>query len=113
MARLPGYFGFWGGGLEEGETFEQGLIREVKEELGVYIKESEVEFFSHYEFLRTKINAYIYYPKEEWEKNIKIGEGEYGKWFTPEEIFSSENIILQDKGIINDLERRFLQKPIK
>lgn len=111
--RLPGYFGFWGGGCEADESFEQGLIREVKEELGVVVKETEVEFFNHYEFLRTLANVYIYYPTETWEDTIKIGEGEFGKWFSPEETYAASDIIFSDKAIINDLEIKLLGKRIK
>ena len=32
------YYTFPGGGLEEGETLEEGVIREVKEEFGIYVK---------------------------------------------------------------------------
>lgn len=32
------YYTFPGGGLEEGETLEEGTIREIKEELGIEVK---------------------------------------------------------------------------
>lgn len=32
------YYTFPGGRLEEGETLEEGVIREVKEEFGIYVK---------------------------------------------------------------------------
>ena len=32
------YYTFPGGGLEEGETLEQGVIREIKEEFGINVK---------------------------------------------------------------------------
>ena len=32
------YYTFPGGGLEEGETLEEGTIREIKEEFGINVK---------------------------------------------------------------------------
>ena len=35
---LSEYYVFPGGGLEEGETIEEGVIREIKEEFGIDVK---------------------------------------------------------------------------
>ena len=113
MKVLSNHFGFWGGGCEDGETPEQGLIREVKEELGVDIKIEQVQLFDHYEFLGSIKNIYLFTPENDWEKNHVIGEGDYGQWFKTEEALNREDIILEDKVVLNDLERRLLKKPIK
>ena len=50
------YYAFPGGGLEEGETLEQGTIREIKEEFGIDVKvikklyEMESEKFKQKEY---------------------------------------------------------------
>ena len=50
------YYTFPGGGLEEGETIEEGTIREVKEEFGINVKvikklyEMESEKFNQNEY---------------------------------------------------------------
>ena len=114
MKVLPNYFGFWGGGCEEGEDSEQGLIREVREELGFDLDIKWVEIFNHYEFLRSVKNVYILLnPEKDWEKAHRIGEGDYGQWFKTDEALSRDDIILEDKVILNDLERRFFKKPIQ
>lgn len=110
---LPNHFGFWGGGCEEGETPEQGLVREVKEELGINLDIRQVELFNHYEFLGSIKNIFLYTPKDGWEKDNIIGEGDYGQWFKTDEALNREDIILEDKVILNDLERRLLKKSIK
>jgi 8-oxo-dGTP pyrophosphatase MutT (NUDIX family) len=110
---LPNYFGFWGGGAEGNENAEQVLQREVKEEMGLEIRMEDVACFNHYEFLRSVKDVYLFWPEDGWENSIVIGEGDYGKWFSLEEALVSQQIILEDKVVLNDLERKLLQKPIR
>ena len=35
---ISDYYTFPGGGLEDGETLEEGVIREIKEEFGITVK---------------------------------------------------------------------------
>ena len=110
---LPGRFSFWGGGIEINETPEEALVREVKEELGMTIEIKSVELFNHYECLKNTKDIFIFEPAAGWENSIVVGEGEYGKWFTLDEALSSEDVILEDKVVLNDLERVILKKPVR
>jgi 8-oxo-dGTP pyrophosphatase MutT (NUDIX family) len=109
---LPGYFGFWGGGAEGDETAEQALGREMREELGFDVAGKNIQFFNHYEFLRSVKDVYLFWPDGSWEGSLVIGEGDYGRWFSLEEALKSDKIILEDKVVLNDLERELLQRPI-
>lgn len=113
MENLPNYFGPWGGGADENETSKQTLIREIKEELNIDLDIKTVEYFNHYEFLGAIQDVYIFKAPEDWEKDLVISEGDYGQWLSSEEVFKRDDIIFQDKVIINDLERRLLNKKIK
>jgi 8-oxo-dGTP diphosphatase len=110
---LPGYFGFWGGGAEGEESAEQVLIREIQEEMGITIDVKVVELFNRYEFLRSVKYVYLYKAEQGWERQITIGEGDYGQWFSTDEAIAKNDIILEDKVILNDLERRLLGKSIR
>lgn len=113
MKVLPNHFAFWGGGCEEGETPEQGLVREAKEELGIDLDSKQAELFNHYEFLGSIKNVYLFTPEKDWEKSHVIGEGDYGQWFRISEALQREDIILEDKVVLNDLERTLSKESIK
>lgn len=99
---LPGYFGFWGGGSEGEETPEETLIREIKEELDYKIK--DYIFFSRYEFFGSIKSIFYIKVDTDFEKNIKIGEGDYGLWFSLTDISVEECFIDEDKLVLNNLE---------
>lgn len=113
MKTLPNYFGFWGGGMEADETPEMGLVREVKEELGIDLDMAQAQLFNRYEFLRSIKFVYTYAVPEGWEQTIVIGEGDYGEWFLLDQVFLIPNLIFEDKVILNDLERAWYKKPIR
>ncbi len=110
---LPNYFGFWGGGFEDGETAEMAVAREIKEELGLDLDFTKVQFFGRYEFLRNIQSIFLMEVVDGWEKDVVIGEGEYGQWLMLEEAFLSPIIIYENKVVLNDLERQMLNKPIR
>lgn len=61
---FPNHWDFFGGHLEEGETPEQALVREVKEELGIELP--TWQFFRRYECFSGDAYAnvkYIYYAQ--------------------------------------------------
>jgi 8-oxo-dGTP diphosphatase len=85
---FPNHWDLIGGHVEEGETPEEALIREFKEELGLELK--DYQFYKEFEC--TKGDAfenikYIYsgrinVPIEE----ITLYEGQYARYFKKEEI---------------------------
>ncbi|MDD4989844.1 MAG: NUDIX hydrolase [Candidatus Pacebacteria bacterium] len=105
--RLPDYFGFWGGGIQKNETPEQGLLREVKEEMDY--TPSDYHFFGKYIFPRREKNGYsekfvfILEVKDSFENEIKILEGEYGKYFNEKEAEKEPKLIEDDKIILRDI----------
>jgi len=97
LALVHDIFGHWTlskGHIEEGETTEQGTIREIKEEIGadIVIKEKlgDNEYIaSHPE--KGKIRKHVvYYLGEAPFKALELEEGKGGlddaRWFKPSEI---------------------------
>ncbi len=68
------YYCFPGGGLEEGETIEEGVIREIEEELGITVEIEKILFEEYYE----KFNQREYFFL------CKYIEGEFGTGTGPE-----------------------------
>jgi len=98
--RLPSFFGFFGGGLEPNESPEQGLKREIKEELGIDI--SNYDFFAHYEFVGAIMDVYAMRVKKSFVEETSIGEGEFGKFFDYSEMIESSMIVNKDKLILSN-----------
>ena len=80
----PGLFGIFGGGIENEETFYEGLMREVMEEL-VYEPQT-ARYFCKYEIATTVLHVCIEQVGIDFESKVKVQEGEYGKFFTTSEI---------------------------
>lgn len=62
-----GLFSSTGGHVDSGETPKQAIQREVKEELGIEIKESSIQEFGH--LLYDKPIRYLFYLKEDIDTN--------------------------------------------
>lgn len=98
--RLPGYFGFFGGGIEADESPKSGLKREIQEELGIQIE--NFSHFGYYEFYAAIIDAFSLQVDSEFPNKITISEGEYGKFFSESDILEEKLIIDQDKLILKN-----------
>ena len=99
--RAPGGFTIFGGGVEKGETPEKAMLRESKEELNFipinyfYVGQYSDDYsISHY---------YAVEVQDNFEAIIKIGEGDYGKFFSEEEIKNESKFSNNNKKILSDL----------
>ena len=76
-SRIGEEYGFFGGQIEEGETPKQALKREIKEELGINIK--NFEYFKKLKQIIKEADLYleriVFISKMPNIKNIKVGEG--------------------------------------
>lgn len=88
--RKPGWYGLWGGGIEKDETPEEALVREIKEELNISITDYILSHTYENDFTITTV-FYKEVP-EDFENEVTVLEGEYGKFFTIEEIEQLDNM---------------------
>lgn len=85
---FPHHWDLFGGHIEDGETPEQAMVREVREELGIELK--EYQFFREYSCLQGDANPNIKYvysgkiniPVDE----LTLYEGERLQYFSRDEL---------------------------
>lgn len=99
--RAPGMLGLFGGGIEEGETPESALIREIKEELNFLPK--DFDFLGQYQSASAIKYVFIMEVDDDFESKIEVREGEYGKFFEDKEIPSNSMISENTKKILDDM----------
>ncbi|MGA8497330.1 MAG: 8-oxo-dGTP diphosphatase MutT [Xanthobacteraceae bacterium] len=84
---MAGLWEFPGGKVETGERPEQSLIRELKEELGIVVKEdclAPLTFASHlYPDFHLLMPLYVC---RRWEGHVTAQEGQRLKWVRPTEL---------------------------
>jgi 8-oxo-dGTP diphosphatase len=86
-SHLEGLWEFPGGGVEDGETAEEALIRELREELGVEIEVGEPLTFAWHREARFEV-LLLFYRASIVRGRLEALEGQELRWFAPAELVS-------------------------
>ncbi len=88
-SHMGGFWEFPGGKLEQGETSEQALIRELKEEVGITVIHCELIDTITHDFPDRRITL-DFFLVDEWE-NAPFGkEGQPSRWVLQAELIADE-----------------------
>jgi len=102
----PGYWAFFGGRLEPGETAEQAIRRETIEELNYHLESPVLlkdYIFQRYD-IRFKLYVFIeHYAKDKSE--LTLGEGQGWGWFSASDLVNLKTVP-HDRNIIREIGRR-------
>jgi 8-oxo-dGTP diphosphatase len=99
---------FPGGKIEKGETPDEALIREIKEELDTEIKVEELIDVVEYEYSEFYLKMYCFICSIK-SGNLILKEHEAAKWLTKDTI-DTVNWLPADRGLIEKVKELIAKK---
>jgi mutator protein MutT len=96
--RLPNYWAFFGGGIEQGESPADALEREVREELSYQVQ-------NPYFLMSQKVrdgedeNTKYVFVEQYQDQPLQLGEGQAMGWFSPNDTHALK-MIEHDRAIV-------------
>jgi 8-oxo-dGTP pyrophosphatase MutT (NUDIX family) len=81
---LPGYWAFFGGGIEKGETPMEALKREIREELSYQVLNPKFLLAQKVRDGETDSTKYVFVEQYQ-DQPLQLGEGQGMGWFSPDE----------------------------
>ena len=98
--RLPGYWAFFGGGIEKGETPKEAVIRESLEELSYQLENPELVVVQRFEGQCIKGLKNVFMEKYNPHKGISLNEGQNKGWFNVDDSLKLK-MISHDKKVLS------------
>ena len=104
--RFPNSWGFFGGGVEDGETAEEAMKRETLEELGLKLARVEKLFEHDYHLEEYNEKGIVHIFVSEYDgSTLSLNEGSEMKWFA-----ATDALTLDLHPIYRDILMEIVQK---
>ena len=94
----PGTWGTFGGGIEDGETPVEAIIREVKEELDINLVAKSLNIISKGTSLKGRA-FFIFKARFPTGQKITLREGQEARWFSIDEALKLSNVVPHMKDL--------------
>lgn len=102
---LPGYWAFFGGGIMPGETYEDTVVREVREELNYVLKQHILVLKQDYDLPNEKGTMYLYAAPYKGNKTeLELHEGQGMEWYHEADIADLKMMPHDRKAVCNIIE---------
>ncbi len=104
--RLPGYWGFFGGGIDAGETPEQAVRREAMEELNYELENPRLILTFEFLYKDEKNLKYVFAEEYDINKKLFLGEGQGMEWYNLNEL-NGLKIVNHDLEVLKYIKGKF------
>jgi mutator protein MutT len=104
--RLAGYWAFFGGGIEKGETPEDAVKREIMEELEYELVNPNLVMVQDFETAGINGKKYVFMEKYDYKKKLVLKEGQGMNWYYLQSALDLK-MTEDDKEIIRFIEGKY------